>query len=308
MESIGDFFRQVRETKGLTLDDVASKTRIHPEFLMALEEGNYARLPDQVFAKGFVRSYARSLGLDEEEAMRRFADSAGSFYSKQSELELLRVRQVADERQRQANRKVIFAAAAVAVLALILLLGREQSTMTRHRPAVEAEPPAAPAGPAGPATGALRGQSERKPSDSAPVRRGPERTEAGPPAATEPKPQEAAPVLGAPTVSQEASLSLPTVPTSPLAGLPGQTEPARSGALVLDLEALELSWVVVQIDGASPHEALMRPGDRVQWKASDRFTLTLGNAGGVRGSLNGKPLDPFGPRGRVARDIVLKRP
>ncbi|MDE3035998.1 MAG: helix-turn-helix domain-containing protein, partial [Nitrospirota bacterium] len=69
MESVGDFFKQVRETKGLTLDDVASKTRIHPEFLMALEEGNYARLPDQVFAKGFVRSYARSLGLDEEDAM-----------------------------------------------------------------------------------------------------------------------------------------------------------------------------------------------------------------------------------------------
>ncbi len=305
MESIGDFFRQVRETKGLTLDDVASKTRIHPEFLMALEEGNYARLPDQVFAKGFVRSYARSLGLDEEDAMRRFAESAGSFYNKQSELKLLRVRQVADERQRQANRKVIFAAAAVAVLALILLLGREQSTVTRHRPAVDAEPPAAPAGPA---TGAPRAQSERKPSDSAPVRRGPERTEAGPPAATEPKPQEAASGLSQPTVAQDAPLSLPTVPTAPLAGLPGQTEPTRSGALILDLEALELSWVVVQIDGASPHEALMRPGDRVQWKASDRFTLTLGNAGGVRGSLNGKQLEPFGPRGHVARDIVLKRP
>lgn len=305
MESIGDFFRQVRETKGLTLDDVASKTRIHPEFLMALEEGNYARLPDQVFAKGFVRSYARSLGLDEEDAMRRFTDSAGSFYNKQSELELLRVRQVADERQRQANRKVIFAAAAVAVLTLVLLLGREQSTMTRHRPAVDAEPSAVPAGPA---TGASRAPAERKPSDGAPVRRGPERTETGPSAATEPKPQETAPGLGQPVVAQDAPLSLPTVSNAPLAGLPGQTEPARSGALVLDLEALELSWVVVQIDGASPHEALMRPGDRVQWKASDRFTLTLGNAGGVRGSLNGKPLDPFGPRGRVARDIVLKRP
>jgi len=72
MESIGEFFKQVRETKGLTLDDVALKTRIHPDFLIALEEGNFTKLPDQVFAKGFVRSYARSLGLDEEDAMRRF--------------------------------------------------------------------------------------------------------------------------------------------------------------------------------------------------------------------------------------------
>jgi transcriptional regulator with XRE-family HTH domain len=62
MESVGEFFRQVRETKGLTVDEVASKTRIRTDFVKALEEGNFAKLPDQVFARGFVRSYARSLG------------------------------------------------------------------------------------------------------------------------------------------------------------------------------------------------------------------------------------------------------
>jgi hypothetical protein len=77
--------------------------------------------------------------------------------------------------------------------------------------------------------------------------------------------------------------------------------------LVLDLEAMELSWVVVQVDGGSPHEALMRPGERIRWKASDRFTLTLGNAGGVRVEFNGKPVGPFGPSGKVARDVVLKK-
>lgn len=76
MESVGEFFRQVRETKGLTVDEVASKTRIRTDFVKALEDGNFARLPDQVFAKGFVRSYARSLGLDEEDAIHRFIQSA----------------------------------------------------------------------------------------------------------------------------------------------------------------------------------------------------------------------------------------
>ena len=77
--------------------------------------------------------------------------------------------------------------------------------------------------------------------------------------------------------------------------------------LVLDLEALELSWVVVQVDGASPHEALLRAGERIRWKANDQFTITLGNAGGVRVVFNGKPQGPFGQTGKVARDIVLKR-
>ena len=79
MESVGEFFRQVRETKGLTVDEVASKTRIRSDFVKALEDGNFAKLPDQVFARGFVRSYARSLGLDEEDAIHRFIQSAGAF-------------------------------------------------------------------------------------------------------------------------------------------------------------------------------------------------------------------------------------
>src|SRR5574339_262677 len=107
MESVGEFFRQVRETKGLTVDEVASKTRIRSDFVRALEDGNFAKLPDQVFARGFVRSYARSLGLDEEDAIHRFTESAGSFYEKQGERERLRQRQVEEDRRRRANRKAV---------------------------------------------------------------------------------------------------------------------------------------------------------------------------------------------------------
>jgi len=83
--------------------------------------------------------------------------------------------------------------------------------------------------------------------------------------------------------------------------------PTFSAPLVLVLEASELSWVVVQTDDASPHEALMRPGDRLTWKANEKFSLTVGNAGSIRGELNGKPLESFGPKGKIVRDIVLTR-
>ena len=132
MESVGEFFRQVRETKGLTIDEVASKTRIRTDFVKALEDGNFAKLPDQVFARGFVRSYARSLGLDEEDAIHRFIQSAGSFYEKQDERERLKVRQVEEDRKRQANRKAVAIAIGVAVLTLVFLLSREQSTVFRR--------------------------------------------------------------------------------------------------------------------------------------------------------------------------------
>ncbi|MEW6542309.1 MAG: RodZ domain-containing protein [Nitrospirota bacterium] len=284
MESVGDFFKQVRETKGLTLDEVASKTRINPDFLRALEEGNFSKLPDQVFAKGFVRSYARSLGLDEEDAMRRFVESAGTFYEKQSELEQLRVRQEEDERRKKANRKVVIAAVAVALLALVLLLGREQAAVSPGRQSGEPE---------------QTGKKLAVPSRPAPAQPAPAPSETAP--AVAPQTQ------GSQPSEPAASLPMTSAPNEPLLGLPLEGDASRDG-LTLDIEALELSWVVVQVDGASPHEALLRPGERARWKAADRFTLTLGNAGGVRVELNGKPVGPFGPSGKVARDIVIKRP
>src|SRR5215211_3753915 len=140
MESIGEFFRQVRETKGLTVDEVASKTRIRSDFVKALEDGNFAKLPDQVFARGFVRSYARSLGLDEEDAIHRFIQSAGAFYEKQDERERLKVRQAEEERKRRANRKAVAIAIGIAILTLVILLSREQSSLLVRRTS-QTEPP-----------------------------------------------------------------------------------------------------------------------------------------------------------------------
>jgi cytoskeletal protein RodZ len=303
MESVGEFFRQVRETKGLTLDEVASKTRIHPDFLRALEEANFAKLPDQVFAKGFVRSYARSLGLDEEDAMRRFEESAGAFYSKQTELERLRVQQVADEQRRKANRKVVIAAVAVAILGLILLLTREQSTVSTKRAA-----PPPPDRPVVAPPQTLPPPAGLNPTEAPPPAGRPAEKSESQPGGIGSESRQAAPG-GLPALpgGESAPAQIPHTAAEPLAGLATEGDVARKSKLTLDLEAEELTWVVVQSDGASPHEALLRPGERVRWTASDRFTLTLGNAGGVRVELNGKPQGPFGPKGKVARDIVLKR-
>ncbi len=283
-ESVGDFFRQVRETKGLTLDEVAIKTRIHPEYLKALEESNFAKLPEQVFTKGFVRSYARSLGLDEDDAMRRFTASAGAFYNKHEERERLRQQQVEDERKRKANRKAVIAAAAVGVLGLVLLLTREQGTVSVMRPA-ESEAPRTKSS----ATRATRPETgTAAPADSG--------TKAPVPLAP-----------SAPQAGREGSLPTPATTSDPLAGLPLDGGASAPAPLTLVLEATELSWVVVQVDDASPHEALLRPGERLTWKGQEKFALTVGNAGGIRGELNGKPLAPFGPKGKVVRDIVLTR-
>ncbi|MEK7236395.1 MAG: RodZ domain-containing protein [Nitrospirota bacterium] len=310
MESIGEFFRQVRETKGLTIDEVASKTRIRTDFVKALEDGNFAKLPDQVFARGFVRSYARSLGLDEEDAIHRFVQSAGAYYDKQIERERLKLRQAEEERKRQANRKAVAVAIGIAIFTLIFLLSREQSSLLVHRsssdlPASGSKriaPPTPESHDVSPnqQSEAVLPVSKAKPSESPVV------------SAKSSVGNNVGPVTG--TVPAVSSVPEPTAPApsslgsdGPLGGISLEGAGVTDGQLVLDLEATELSWVVVQIDGGSPQEALLRPGEKGRWKGQDQFVLTLGNAGGVKAELNGKPQKPFGPSGKVARDIVIKR-
>ena len=322
MESIGEFFKQVREDKGLTIDDVASKTRIRTDFVKAMEEGNFAKLPDQVFARGFVRSYARSLGLDEDDAIHRFDQSAGAYYDKQGERERLKVKQAEEERKRQSNRKAVAIAIGIAILTLIFLLSREQSSLLVRRsnsdfpastskrtappisesqdiPSKQAEAippvPLAPTPSTAPST-----LPKTKPSDSPAM---PAKVGEG---------HNAGPVAAAPSTASVAPEPAAPAPASlgsdgPLGGISLEGSGVPDGQLALDLEATELSWVVVQIDGGSPQEALLRPGEKARWKGQDQFILTLGNAGGVKAELNGKPQKPFGPSGKVARDIVLKR-
>ncbi|MDP3092018.1 MAG: DUF4115 domain-containing protein [Nitrospira sp.] len=308
MESVGEFFRQVRETKGLTIDEVAAKTRIRSDFVKALEDGNFAKLPDQVFARGFVRSYARSLGLDEEDAIHRFVQSAGAFYEKQDERERLKVRQVEEERKRQANRKAVAVAIGIAVLTLIFLLSREQSSVLRRSTSE--------------LTSNKRSAQATKEAVEPSTHQDPEPTpipakssEVVPPAPTKPAVEgRAAEPAGshAPVVASKPEPDLVSTASpgtdGPLGGISIEgTGQSSDGQLVLDLEANELSWVVVQIDSGSPQEALLRPGEKAHWKGQDQFVLTLGNAGGVKAELNGKPLKPFGPSGKVARDVVIKR-
>lgn len=305
MESVGEFFKQVRETKGLTVDEVASKTRIRTDFVKALEDGNFAKLPDQVFARGFVRSYARSLGLDEEDAIHRFIQSAGAFYEKQDERERLKVRQAEEERKRQANRKAVAVAIGIAVLTLIFLLSREQSSVLRR-----GNPDHAPTKRSAQAPrDASEGLTSPPPEPVAAVPKSSEIPASAPkPAADVRRPEPAQTPVAVAKPEPEAVSTVSPGTDGPLGGISLEGGAAASnGELVLDLEATELSWVVVQIDNGSPQEALLRPGEKAHWKGQDQFILTLGNAGGVKAELNGKPQKPFGPSGKVARDIVLKR-
>ena len=72
MGTFGEKLRKQREQRGIALDAISNTTKISPRMLRALEEEHFDQLPGGVFNKGFVRAYARQVGLDEEEAVTEY--------------------------------------------------------------------------------------------------------------------------------------------------------------------------------------------------------------------------------------------
>jgi transcriptional regulator with XRE-family HTH domain len=63
---VGEQLRAAREAKGLTLEQVAAETRIPQRHLLAMEAGDFAKLPGRTYSVGFARTYAKTVGLDHD--------------------------------------------------------------------------------------------------------------------------------------------------------------------------------------------------------------------------------------------------
>ncbi len=76
MAALGEEFRSAREARGLTLSDVAEQIHIRSVYLNAIENEEWSAIGAPVYVRGFIRTYARFLGLDAEDAVARFNQTA----------------------------------------------------------------------------------------------------------------------------------------------------------------------------------------------------------------------------------------
>jgi cytoskeletal protein RodZ len=73
-ETIGEKMRQARHIKNLKVEDIARKIGIRPEYLIALEEERFDRLPAGLYGKNFLKEYAAFLKLDHKEILKNLND------------------------------------------------------------------------------------------------------------------------------------------------------------------------------------------------------------------------------------------
>jgi cytoskeleton protein RodZ len=277
MPGFGENLRREREMRGVSLEEISSSTKISRRFLEAIERDDFTKLPGGIFARSFIRSYVRYLGLDEERMMAEYQLAV----QPQAEVDLHWM-----ATSKSAAPRPVARAPLVATLVGIILFGggyalfrysrstAEMPTLPAPSPAMTPTPAAPPAQPATSPPNANTSTPGVNPS----------------PGGTTPRA-----VLGrAPTAGEGPAPQASGQPTAP-----PSTESAQDADLVLQVAATERSWVAVDADGKTAFQRVMNPNEVKTVKAHDSFDVTAGNAQGIILTLNGETLRPLGRRGEV---------
>ncbi len=74
MGDIGNYLKREREAREISLQEISEKTKISIEFLRAIESNEFDKLPAEVFTIGFIRNYARYLGLNVDEVVNMYKE------------------------------------------------------------------------------------------------------------------------------------------------------------------------------------------------------------------------------------------
>lgn len=77
MIKVGDLLKETRESKSISLQQASEATKISQKLLKALEEGDYTVFASEVFLKGFLKNYARYLGIDVQKAFAIYRRDKG---------------------------------------------------------------------------------------------------------------------------------------------------------------------------------------------------------------------------------------
>ena len=131
-----------------------------------------------------------------------------------------------------------------------------------------------------------------------------------PPASIEATESSSPEVTPIPAAAEAIATSVPTgapspVHTASLAATPAATPAAAtSGSHALLISAKEEAWLALALDDQPSKQYLLRAGESRTWNA-ERFSITVGNAGGVTLSLDGRELSAIGRPGKVVRNLRL---
>lgn len=259
MPSFGAKLKQQRELRGVTLEEISQSTKIGSRFLRALEDDRFDQLPGGIFNKGFIRAYARSVGLDEEEAVAGYLEATGAGPDKpEAPIELPEIR------AETANGpfELPWGALAIVLLIAALALGvwgffSRQSTIREPRAPVRASTSLSQW-----REGAASGSSSR--------------------------------IITSEAARQKAPEKLPVSRSLNLTSNSASTQPVN-----LQIRVRQDSWISIVADGEQITRGTLPADSQRSVHAAKEIVVRAGNAGAVDFELNGAKLPVQGKDGEA---------
>lgn len=270
----GERLQREREMRHITLDEIASATKIGSRALRALEQEDFSKLPGGIFNKGFVRAYARYLGIDEDEAVADYMAAIGDQGEPASDNDRLKKLEANWQPHKEGDGGTSIRVPWLGIVILVLLSAalfagwhyrhqgierfREWRARQHHS-----------------------GQQTSAPATGTTVTPGP--LTAAPPRTTSAGPSPPAAIARTPTPAPSA-FTKPKTPPHPL---------------VLQIRAVEDSWISVVADGHSVFRGILSARGSRTVSARRKIALTAGNAGGVELVFDGSPVPKLGEPAQV---------
>jgi cytoskeleton protein RodZ len=284
-----------REKRKISLAHIAAETRISLHHLESLEEGRFGDLPGGMYNRAFLKAYCETLNLNNlPEIMQRYEDelSPASDRTLKSKVHI-------------PQKSGSFRISPLLIWGLMLLISAAGLFFSRrwitaifspyfsHTPVSTAryETVKLPATPPATSTTATPGTEPAAPIPAPPESAMSDRAL---PAAQGPSLPSEPPVTASPSQSSTGLNAATSPPATPIA--------PRS--LRLEISATAQSWVSVDRDGSPAFRKTMEPGEVQVLVAAEKFQIVLGNAGGVRLKINGKPAKPLGKSGAVVKVLI----
>jgi cytoskeleton protein RodZ len=283
--------RKTREALGISLEDLFKRTRVREIYLQAIENEEFDLLPVSVYAKNFIKIYARALGIDSEPIIKKYEvylDSRKESPASEPENEPEKKHIFTNITMRRAYLSVAFVFVAVIVIFWLISKQYETSSDIINSNSSIAN--------------AVQENKEQNVNSLLNATNNIPAGQAEPdPAVAQNKKNIQLPVEMRTTFTSANSENNEVKPLRKQISLPVEnTHIVSSGGEtgLLVIKATEETWMRIKADQNQSFHVLLKPGEKFERRA-ESFNIDIGNAGGVEVQFKGKNIENLGKMGEV---------
>ena len=272
--------KSIRESKGLTLRDIFERTRISVATLAAIENGELHLLPPPVFTRSFIKIYAKTLGIDSTLILTRYEKYLETLNPTHGDVKIKEIPKSAR----------LFYKAFLWGLLIIIIVGLVTFSLSTYETAIDVVKNHIPEQD-------HKSFSSKTTDDIGKIPKSEARDQIDVAAKTQEGDAQPIPLSQAQPAPREAQ-EKQKVKQETASEETKRNQGNTAETYKIIMEAREMTWLKITADNNQPNEILLQPGEKIEREAS-RFTVVIGNAGGIDIRFQGKSLGNLGEPGQV---------